>query len=316
MFNKLLTSAAALSLAATMAFGAQGVVFNVAKGDKEHQYMKMVNEKIESIGFILSDPHERINDGYKDKYGSTNLDNLGFFSVTADEALRPLLLTNPEIGGFAPFNLHIYKKTGEDKTFVGHILPDTMMDIVGVKDAKVRTEFAAMFPVLDKMVDEEIGGDHVYIEYEKLPAKPMMTFEVTFDRPDDLADYIDEFQEEFEGVFEDKKYIIAGYKNFREAYDDLELDFEKYDAYFVYSLCHFKFSEGIFNQGAPAAGAFAPCSMYMYVEKDTNKLIIGMPMLANWISVMGIKDKKMVADINALDAEIISLMKGLGAKEI
>ncbi len=316
MFNKLLTSAAGLSLAATMAFGAQGVVFNVAKGDKEHQYMKMVNEKIESIGFILSDPHERINDGYKDKYGSTNLDNLGFFSVTADEKLRTLLLSNPEIAGFAPFNLHIYKKMGEDKTYVGHILPNTMMDIVGVKDAKIRTEFADIFKPLDKMVDAEVGGDHVYVEYEKLTANPMMKFEIPFERPDDLADYIDEFQEEFEGVFEDKKYIIAGYKNFREAYDDLEQDFSKYDAFWVYSLCHFKFSEGIFNQGRPDAGAFAPCSMYMYIEKGTNKLVIGMPKLENWIAVMGIKDKKKVDSIHNLDKQIIEIMKGLGAKEI
>ena len=316
MFNKLLSSAAALSLAATMAFGAQGVVFNVAKGDKEHQYMKLVNEKIGDIGFVLSDPHERINDGYKEKYGSTNLDNLGFFSVTADEKLRTLLLSNPEIAGFAPFNLHIYKKQGEDKTYVGHVLPDTMMDIVGVKDTKVRKEFAAIFPALDKMVDQEIGGDHVYVEYEKLPAQPMMKFEITFDRPDELADYIDEFQEEFEGVFEDKKYIIAGYKNFREAYDDLEQDFAKYDAFWVYSLCHFKFSEGIFNHGRPDAGVFAPCSMYMYIEKGSNKLKIGMPKLENWIAVMGIKDKKKVDAIHTLDKQIIEIMKGLGAKEL
>ena len=54
MFNKLLMGTAVLSLAASMAFGAQGVRFNVAAGDKEHAYNTMVNEKIESVGFILS----------------------------------------------------------------------------------------------------------------------------------------------------------------------------------------------------------------------------------------------------------------------
>jgi uncharacterized protein (DUF302 family) len=96
----------------------------------------------------------------------------------------------------------------------------------------------------------------------------------------------------------------------------MELEFDTYDAYFVYSLCHFEFSAGIFNQGRPDAGVFAPCSMYMYVAKDSNKLVIGMPKLENWISVMKITDKKQVDSIHALDKEIVGIMKELGAKEL
>mgnify|MGYP001768687558 FL=1 len=96
---------------------------------------------------------------------------------------------------------------------------------------------------------------------------------------------------------------------------DKNIEFGRFDAYWVYSLCHFKFSEGIFNQGRPDAGAFAPCSMYMYVEKGSNKLMIGMPRLATWTAVMGIKDQKMNDSITALDAEIIKIMTELGAKE-
>jgi len=110
MFNRLLMGAAALSLAASMAFGAQGAKFYVGDGDKEKAYMDMVNNKISTIGFVLSDPHERINDAYKTKYGGTNLDNLGFFSVMKDADVGPLLLKEPSLGGFSPFNLHVYKK--------------------------------------------------------------------------------------------------------------------------------------------------------------------------------------------------------------
>jgi len=335
MFSKLVTGALALSLAATMAMAADGVRFNVIKdsmlkdapkGEKavseiEKKYNEMVNNDIAGVGFVLSDPHERINDGFATKYGGTNLDNLGFFSVTADEALRPLLLKSPEIGAFSPFNLHIYKVKGENTTRVGHIVPSTMLDIVGVKDKATRAEFTKMFGPLDKLVDEKLGGKVEVTSYDKLTASPMMNFELTFERPEDLNDFIDGFQEKYEAAFEDKKYIIAGYKNFREAYDELEQDFSKYDAYFVYSLCHITFSNGVFNivdgqegDARPDAGAFAPCSMYMYIEKDSNKMVIGMPKLENWISVMNIKDKKMVDAIHTLDKEIISIMEGLGAK--
>jgi len=70
MFSKLLIGAAALSLAASMVFGAQGVKFYVGEGDKEKVYMDMVNNKMNSLGFVLSDPHERINDAYKTKWGT------------------------------------------------------------------------------------------------------------------------------------------------------------------------------------------------------------------------------------------------------
>jgi len=327
MLNKLIKTTVALSLAATVAFGAQGLMFNVAKGDVEKQYNNLINNEIKSVGFVLSDPHGRINDAYEKRYGNKadpdydknwkkNLDNLGFFSIANDVALRKLLISNPELGGFSPFNLHIYKNAGENKTYVGHVVPDTMLDIVGVKDAGVRKEFNAMFPALDNLVQKKIGGKVEYSEYSSLPAKPMMNFEIAFDRPEDLADYIDEFQEEFEEKFEESKYIIAGYKNFKESYETLELDFEKYDAYFVYSLCHFTFSYNIFNKGRGDAGAFAPCSMYMYIKKDTNTLVIGMPKLANWTHVLNIKDPAKKKSIEDLDKEITQIMISLGAKEI
>jgi uncharacterized protein (DUF302 family) len=191
-----------------------------------------------------------------------------------------------------------------------------MLDVVGIKDKVTREKFSAMFPALDALVQKEIGGKVEITEYSALPQKPMMNFEITFDRPEDLGDYIDEFQEGFEAAFEENKYIIAGYKNFKESYDDLGLEFDKYDQYFVYSLCHFTYSYNIFNKGRPDAGAFAPCSMYMYIEKDSNKLIIGMPKLANWTAVMNMKDEVMNKSVEDLDKEIIKIMISLGAKEV
>lgn len=332
MIKTLIKSTLALSLASTIAFGAQGVMFNVTEGNAEKTYDAMINKKLKSVGFSMSDPHARINDAYELKYSTPELDgkpnagydpefkvmldNLGFFSITNDKALLPLLKVAPELGGFSPFNLHIYKNAGENKTYVGHVTPETMLDIVGVKDEAVRKSFTEMFTPLDALVQKEIGGKVEYTEYKALPAKPMMTFEIEFDRPEDISEFVDEFQENFEAAFEEHKYIIAGYKNFKEVYDDMGAEFNEYDAYFVYSLCHFSFSYGIFNKGRPDAGAFAPCSMYMYIKEGSNKMVIGMPRLANWAAVMGLSDAKKAKSIQDLDAEITQIMVDLGAKEI
>jgi len=319
MFTKTIkTAVAALLLVGSVAVAKDGIYFNAVQGDKEEAYNEMINNKIEEIGFVLSDPHERINDAYAEKYSkepgyNTTLDNLGFFSIGNDEVLNELLTKEPRLGGFSPFNLHIYKYANEDVTRVGHVNPEVMLDIVGASDKDVRAKFIASFKDLDALVDAEIGGKKEIVSFDKLPAKTLMEFEVEFERPDELDDFVDSFQEEFEEAFEEKKYIIAGYKNYKEAFTDLEMPFPKYDKYWVYSLCHFYFSYGLFNHGSAQAGAFAPCSMYMYIEKDSNVLKIGMPYLENWINVAGVKDAKQVESIRRLDKEIISIMEGLGA---
>jgi uncharacterized protein (DUF302 family) len=334
MFNRLLMGAAALSLAATVAFGIQGVKFYVGEGDKEEAYMSVVNEKIQPFGFVLSDPHEHIDNAYKTKWGTptqtvkgvtgphpdfdptfkVTLDNLGFFSITNDAVVGPLLMKEPSLGGFSPFNFHIYKKLGENKTYVGHVMPETMLDIVGIKDKDVRAKFVASFGELDKVTEKEIGSTVNYVDYKALPAKPMMTFEVPFTGSSET--FKSDFQSKFEEAFEANKYIIAGYKDMKEAMSNANVKFDRFDQYWVYSLCHFRFSEGIFNHGRPDAGTFAPCSMYMYVDKGSNKMIVGMPRLENWIAVMGINDPKMVDSIMNLDKDIISIMQKLGAKQL
>jgi uncharacterized protein (DUF302 family) len=288
-----------------------------AYGDQDAKFLK-VTEDMQKIGFVISDPHPRINDAYAHKYGSTTLDNLGFYSSAHDKNMKELLELYPEYGGFTPFNLHIYKWKNENITWVGHLRPEIMSDIVGVTDPVAREKFASVFPALDDLIIKGIGATRVKnLYFDALPEKRMMKFEMEIDLAeydDDLETFIEEFQETFEEAFEDAGYLIAGYKDIKETYDDMDMDF-KYPAYWVYSLCHFAFSNAIFNT-TPEAGIFAPCSVYMYIDEDEKKIHVGMPMLANWIAVANITDPKHVELINNLDKEIISVFKSIGLKEV
>jgi uncharacterized protein (DUF302 family) len=327
MFGKIVKTTLAVSLVVTVAFGANGARFNVIDGDATEKYAHERGSSLNATGFGVSDPHEGIHDAYANRYGNqkdpdddkdwkTNLDSLSFIALTNDKALHPILKIAPEVAGFAPFNQLIYKKASENKTYVGHLDPETMLNIVGTKDAKIRKDFIAMYESLDKWTTEKLGGKVQTTTFDSLPANPMMHFEVDVDRSGDLSDFIGSFQEKYEAAFEDKKYIIAGYKNFKESYEDMEMPFEEYDKFFVYSLCHFTFSYNVFNKGRPDAGVFAPCSMYMYIKKGSNKMVIGMPRLSNWVSVMNIKDTTKIDWTKKIDSEIISIMKEIGAKEL
>ena len=329
MISKLIKSTVVLSLLATVAFSADAVRFNVISGDQEDKYEKEFLPSLEkATGFSMSDPHEKIDDAFALRYGnpkdpdydkawSASLDNLGFFSISNDKALYPILKKAPQVAGFAPFNLLIYKNKSEDVTYVGHIDPAAMLDITGVEDKGAREAFVKMYEPLDAYVTQELGGKVTTSSYDKLPAKSMMNFEFDIPAGVDVVAWTEEFQEGFEGAFEDKKYIIAGFKNFKETYEeDLGMEFGEYDAFFVYSVCHFTLSYNIFNKGRADAGVFAPCAMYFYIKPGTNKMVVGMPHLSVWAAVMKFTDKAKIDAAKVIDAEIVSIMKSLGAKEI
>jgi len=285
--------------------------------DIERKYNELIEKKLKTIGFSLADPHKRVNDHYKEKYGSTKLDFLSFMSVVNDEKIKPLFNIDPRIAAFSPFNLLGYKKLDEKQTYVMHLLPEVILDIIGIDDEKLRATFIETFKPLDAMIEKELGGTKSYITYDKLAEKRMMNFELTFDRPKDLTDFTDDFQEKFEEAMEEGDYLIAGYFDFKESSAG-EGTIPDYDAFWTYALCHFKFSYTVFDNegGRPNAGMFAPCAMYMYIKKDSNTLVIGMPTLANWGATLKIDDPKRAEFIKKLDKEIPALLESLGAKAV
>ena len=293
-------------------------IFYTLKGDNQEKFNILAEEKLKSIGFRVTDPHKRVNDQYRKKYGSTVLDVLSFMSIVHDKSIIPLLNIDPRIAAFSPFNMLLYKKLDENITHVGHLMPEVILDIIGIEDKRVREKFIASFSSLDKMIAKELGGTISYIPYNKFASKKMINFEYTFERPEDLEDFIDEFQNRFELAFIEKHYLIAGYHNFMDALDNAEDILKSYDAFWSYSLCHLEFSYNMFdNKGAhPKAGLFAPCTMYMYIKKVSNKIIICMPTLTNWAETLGISDEKRVALVKKLDTEIPAILSSLGMKAV
>ena len=295
-------------------------IYHTVEGNIENKFHTMADEKLKNVGFVLTDPHKRVNDHYKTKWGSTKLDVLSFMPLINYTAILPLLNIDPRIAAFAPFNLVIHKRLDENVTYVGHLMPELMLDIIGIKNEEVRETFTTSFQSLDATVGKEIGGYKKIIPYVKLPKDRMINYEYDFELTEDMDmdDFIDDFQNRFELTFIDKGYLIAGFRNFMDASFEAEDILEDYTAFWSYSLCHMEFSYNIFDQkGArPEAGLFAPCTMYMYIRKGTNKVVIGMIRLQNWADTLDIKDEKRLALIQELDNEIPTILEAYGMKAV
>jgi uncharacterized protein (DUF302 family) len=317
-FERISKVLAGLLLTVTIAQADLTADFHGIKGNADLQ-SKAFLKKIDAVGFQWAG-NDNIQIPYFKKFKDKNLDLLSFFTVTNLDVMRELLLKNPDFGAYAPYNMLFYKflEEKEKTTWFGHLDSDLMLNIIGEKDEANRKTFKDMVASLDEVAMKELKPtESKKLEYtNKLPAFPLT--KMVMKLPTDLkdADAISEWTEEWiethDGAFVAKEFIIAGFLDFKLEYDDAEQKFDKYDAYWVSSLCHFKFSNGIFNHGEPQAGLFAPCSIYFYVPKGSGELHVGYSQVGNWLATTGIKDEAMKKRITAIDVQVVDTFKGLG----
>lgn len=286
----------------------------------DDQFFPFVKDDLSEIGFYLNSPHHNVNTVYEQReLGKSVLDTLNFNSLFPEELVVPLIKKDPRIAAFSPFNMLMYRTVAEPKqTIVAHLTPEAMLDILQIDDKEIRTKFIAGFPALDNMVDSKLGGTKSYAPLKGYAADTMMNIEIPFEEQEDVEDFMDEFQEKFESTFEHKGYIIAGYYNVKESFNSSDDNFPDYVTFWSYDLCHIPFSYSIFDgkNAQPLAGIFAPCSVYVYVKKGENKIVIGMPTLAAWGAAMGITNKEQLAKMDALDEEITTILKDFGGVEV
>ena len=296
----------------------KSVIVYTVKGNAEEKYNKMMKEQLKPIGFLTPDPRSGVNKVYKKMYGKTSLDGLSFMTIVDKKGIKPLLNIDPTIAAFNPFNLLMYKHKNKDETIISHLTTDAVFTMLGTTNQEVKDAYIKSMKKIDALVVKNFPDAKIsYASYAKPAADTMMNFEYEFKRPEKLVDFIDEIQEKVEDTFTDKGYIMAGFFNFKEAFDGSNL-LPQMDEFWTFSLCHFKYSYSFFdNEGArPEAAVFAPCTIYMYIQKDTNKLIVGMPRLQNWISMFNVTDKARLAFNQKLDKEIVEIFKGMGFKEV
>jgi len=294
----------------------QSTILYTIKGNVQDTYYRMMDKPVKALGYRLPDPRKHVNLVYKEEYGSTTLDVLSFMTIVNDKKVKPLLEIDPKLAGFNPFNVVVYKQKSKDETVISHLTAEVIIEMLGITDQTVISEYTKQMDELDGLIAKTFPSAVVsHGTYEGEIKDSMLHYEITFDRPEDLDDYLDEIQEKVDDTFTKKGYIMAGFFDYKQGKPDL---LPSYDAFWTFSLCHFPYSYTVFdNEGAmPEAAVFAPCTMYMYIKKDTNILVIGMPRLANWNRFFTMNNAKRMDFLNNLDKDIPATFIEIGAKEI
>jgi uncharacterized protein (DUF302 family) len=126
--------------------------------------------------------------------------------------------------------------------------------------------------------------------------------------PESWEDEKEEFQMELEGLLSPSGFVMAGFNNLN--YNFVESKYEDYDFYDVYSICKLPVIYTV-AKVHPEAGAYAPCSLYMYKKKGDVKMHLAFPSVHNWISSMAINDKKSLDVLLEAQESMHKILTGL-----
>ena len=104
----------------------------------------------------------------------------------------------------------------------------------------------------------------------KKPEGPLVTTaQGKMDPEADWEEVKDKFQADFEAALIPAMFINAGFNDLN--YDMEESGHRAYTFYDVYSICYLEVIYTV-AKVRPEAGAFAPCSLYMYQKRGTNTM--------------------------------------------
>jgi uncharacterized protein (DUF302 family) len=140
------------------------------------------------------------------------------------------------------------------------------------------------------------NGSFKALPYEDTrPTESLATnFEVEIDTEEitDFTEYKEDFQAEFEAEMEPIGFLFPNYINLTEEIFE-EKGYDGFDFYDTYSICKFDVIYPV-SKDHPEAGAWAPCSFYMYKKKGENVMKMGFLSVDNWISSTNMTDKESI----------------------
>jgi len=120
-------------------------------------------------------------------------------------------------------------------------------------------------------------------------------------------DFIEEFEAEFEGELEPLGFLLPNYTNLQEEIFDDAGYTGVYDYYHTYSICKFDVIFPV-SKTHPEAGAWAPCSFYLYKKTGENQMHMGFLSVDNWITTLDIEDKESLEPLREAQGQIETII--------
>lgn len=268
-----------------------------------------IEAAFEKAGFFINDNRD-MNVPFKNHCKRLQYQTYNLFTIFKKDVVLTLAKKYPNIGLFSPMSMSIYSENGSKTISVSSLSTDAMAKIMGIPADDA--DLVAYGKLVQDTLREAMPNakvEKVSYEMKKPEGDLVWSTKLTFDG--DWEETKDDFEMEFEGALAPNKFIMAGFNDLN--YDFEEAEYEGFTFYDVYSICNISV---IFTvaQKHPEAGAFAPCSLYIYNKKDTNTIEIGFPSVYNWIASLAIEDKESIHELMTAQKNMEKILTELTSK--
>ncbi|MDD3592828.1 MAG: DUF302 domain-containing protein [Sulfurovum sp.] len=293
MKNLLKKLMALIVISGTMGFAQDIQVFTADNSDGKIT-PKTIEEAFKKVGFFIAENRD-MNLPFKIQFNETPFDVYNLFTFYSKPDTLTLVKEYPEIGLFAPLSMSIYTKKGEKTISISTLTTEGLAKILDIpKENETLIKIGEMVKEALKTAMPNGKFETLAYEVKAIEGDRVTRLEMEVD-PDEWEDKKDEFQMLFEGELAPNGFVMAGFSDLN--YDFEEQNYEAFHFYDVYSICKLPVIYTVAKM-RPEAGAFAPCSLYLYMKKGEDKMHVAYPSVYNWISAMAIDDK---ASLEALD---------------
>ncbi|MDO8453070.1 MAG: DUF302 domain-containing protein [Sulfurimonas sp.] len=266
-----------------------------------------IEKTFADAGFTISGNND-MNKAFESKFQTTNHKMYHLFTLYKKDLVLELVKVSPKAALFAPLSMSIYMKKDSNDISISSLSIDGMAKITGISAKnKHMIEYSKL--VIDTLVKALPNGHFEKIAYKPLKAKGELvtTFSTEMEaKGDAVGDELEGLQTELEGSLETVGFVIAGYNKLGDGFK--EAGYDKYDFFDAYSICKLPV---IFEvaKNHPEAGAFAPCTFYMYKEKGSSVVNMAYPSVYNWISSLAIEDKPSIKVLEDAQELMIKVVK-------
>ena len=222
--------------------------------------------------------------------------NLAIFS--SSKLTLNLIKKYPNFGALTPLTMSIWQ---DDKAKTMNVSTLTIHGMARSTGIPVDDpDLVAYAELVHKALKAAMpNGSFKKLDYTiKYPNKKLATdfvVELDLDGGDPVS-YVEDFEAEFEAELEPLGFLLPNFSNLQEEIFDDAGYTDVYDFYHTYSICKFDVIFPV-SKLHPEAGAWAPCSFYIYKKTDQNTMHMGFLSVENWITTLDIEDEESITPL-------------------
>ncbi|MFT7002941.1 MAG: hypothetical protein ACJAWW_000275 [Sulfurimonas sp.] len=268
---------------------------------------KSISKAFDENGLTMGGNND-MNKPFKLRFNKVNYDTYNLAMFRNNALSIKLVKKYPHFGRLVPLTMSIW--SDGDTMNVSTL---TLAGLARAANASVTDPDLIAYSVMIKKALKAAMPNGIFKELNHKVLDPKASYELNFsakiDAETDPDEWREDFESEFEGEMESIGFLFPNYINMNDELFD-EVGYEAYDFYITYSVCKFDVIFPV-SKDTPEAGAYAPCSIYVYKKKGENKVHVGYLGVNNWIKTLDIKDEHAIMKLKEAESSINKILTEL-----